>query len=231
MHRVLALGVVLAGLLAALPASRAAESQHGQLRIVHNGENVGTETYEITATATELQARGEIVYVVNQQKTRQTTSLLLGADALPRRYEWKLEEPRKSWLRMEFEAGKGTIWFPDQQGREEQQVFDFGRGPVALLDINVFHHFLLLARLYDVARGGPQTIQVFVPQSVQPGAVTMELQGVETLAVEASPQPVRHFSILSEDNRLELWVTEAGRFVRLRVPQANVEVLPEGSAP
>ncbi|MGH9804215.1 MAG: hypothetical protein ACRD4D_03500, partial [Candidatus Acidiferrales bacterium] len=130
----------------------------------------------------------------------------------------------------QFEGGRATISFPRDDGKDEQQVYDFG-GRVALLDINVFHHFLLLVRLYDFAKGGPQTVSVFVPQSVQPGSVTLELEGVETMTVDAAPQPVRRFSILSEDNRLQLWVTETGRFVRLTVPQAEVEVLPAERAP
>lgn len=231
MRHVLGFLGLLASLLAVPPAGLAADSQAGRLRIFLNGQPVGSEKYEITSTATEIQARGDIVYTLDQQSMHQTTNLLLAADATPRRYEWKLEEPRKSWLRMEFQDGRATIHFPREDGQEEQQVYDFGAGPVALLDINVFHHFLLLARLYDFARGGPQTLQVFVPQSVQPGSVTVELQGVETETVDGAPQPVRRLSIFSEDNQLLLWVTESGRFVRLRVPQANVEVLPEGATP
>jgi len=228
MRCLLALGVLLGGLLAA-PAAMA-QSQRGELRVLYRGEAIGREVFEISGTSSELHARGDITYQLNEHKMRQTTDLLLGGDAAPRRYEWKLEEPRKSWLRIEFEGGQATVKFPRDDGKEEQQVFEFA-SRVALLDINVFHHFLLLARLYDFARGGPQTFSVFVPQSVQPGTVTMELEGVETLSVDGVPQPVRRLSILSEDNQLQLWLTEAGQFVRLTVPQAEVEVLPAERAP
>jgi len=227
MRHVLGVLVLLGGLLA---APGAAQTQKGELRILYRGEEIGREAFEISGTATELHARSDITYRIDANTMRQTTDLLLGGDGVPRRYEWKLEEPRQSWLRMEFEAGRATVSFPRDDGKDEQQVYDFD-GRVALLDINVFHHFLLLARLYDFAQGGPQTISIFVPQSVQPGSVTLELQGVETMTVDGAPQPVRRFSILSEDNELQLWVTETGRFVRLAVPQAEVEVLPAERAP
>lgn len=230
MRHLLGPAILLGGLLAA-PAGAADLSQHGELKVLFHGEVVGREVYDISATATELHARGDVHIQQGEQKLRQTTDLLLGADGVPRRYEWKLEEPRQSWLRMEFEGERATIWFPREDKKEEQQVYDFASGPLALLDINVFHHFLLLARLYDLDRGGPQSIQVFVPQSVQPGTVTVELQGVETLPVDGAPQPVRHFSVVSEDNQVQLWVTEAGRFVRLTAPEAEVEVLPAERAP
>jgi hypothetical protein len=228
MRRALTLLLVVLGLLA--PAL-AAESQQGRFRILAGGRAIGSERYQISATATELHARGEIVLEAGDQRVRQTTSLLLNADVSPRRYEWKLEEPRESWLRVEFKQGKATIIFLRPDGEQEQQLYDFEGERVALLDVNVFHHFLLAAQLYDFARGGPQTVPVFVPQTVQPGVLTMEMEEVTTETVDGQPQPVRRLAFTTQDNRVLLWVTEAGGFVRLRVPQANVEVLPEGAAP
>ena len=211
--------------LPAVPA--AAQSQEGRLRILSRGQAIGSERYEINATATEISARGEVTLQSGNEKTRQTATLLLNPDGSLRSYEWKQEEPRKSWVRMECTAGQATIHFPREDGTEDQQDYNLGDGRVALLDNNIFHHFLLLARFYDFAKGGPQVIPVFIPQSVQPGLVTVELQGVETLTVEGTPQPVRRLTILSEDNQLVLWVSESGRFVRLQSPQSGVEVLPE----
>lgn len=222
------LAPLLAGLVS-LPTGFAAEVQTGRLLILRNGKAIGSEHYQISGTATEFHARGDIRIESQGQKMRQTTSLVLNADLSPRRYEWKLEEPREKRLWVEFEKGQAIIAFPREDGKQEQQLYEFGTARVALLDINVFHHFLLLARLYDFSRGGPQTIPVFIPQSVQPGSVTVELEEVETLTVEGEPQPVRRLSITSEDNHLLLWITEGGHFVRLRVPQANVEVVPEGA--
>jgi hypothetical protein len=128
---------------------------------------------------------------------------------------------------VEFEGSQATIFFPREDGKQEQQVYDFAGKRVAVLDVNFFHHFQLLAQLYDFSRGGRQAIPVFIPQAVQPGVVQVELEAVETQTVEGKAQPVRRLSITSEDNRVLLWVTESGRFVRLQVPQANVEVLPE----
>ncbi|MEE9234335.1 MAG: hypothetical protein V3U28_02720, partial [Candidatus Acidoferrales bacterium] len=78
---------------------------------------------------------------------------------------------------------------------------------------------------------GPQTVQVFVPQSVQPGEAVVELLGVETRSVDGQPQPVRQLAITTADNQVMLWVTESGQFVRLWVPLANVEVVPAETPP
>ncbi|MFQ5663114.1 MAG: hypothetical protein ACE5HL_04720 [Terriglobia bacterium] len=222
--------LLAAALLASLAAGlAAAESQKGRLRILQNGQPIGSERYEITATATEIHARGEIELRMDGVKVRQTASLLLNRELVPRKYEWKMEEPVKSWRRVEFTGSQATIRYPLEKGKEDQQVFDFGSARVAILDL--YHHFLLLARLYDFSQGGPQTVQLFIPQKVQPGPATLELQGVETLTVEGQPQPVRQLSITTEDSRVLLWVTESGGFVRLRAPLENVEVVPESAAP
>lgn len=233
MRRVLTL--VLAGACLALPPTGvgepAPESHQGQLRILLNNQPIGTERYQIVSSGTEIRARGETELRVGEQKLRQTAALELSPGLAPRRYEWKMLEPKATWARMEFEGSVGTIHFPGPKGKDAVQVFDFGAAPVALLDNNVFHHFLLLAPLYDVAAGGRQTIKVFIPQALQPGDATVELLGVETLTVDARPQAVRQLSISTEDNQVLLWITESGRFVRLRVPRANVEVVAEGASP
>lgn len=204
----------------------AQETQQGELRILLRGQPIGRERYQITRTATEVSARGEIELQVNQEKLRQTSNLLLSADLSPRSYEWTMEEPKKVWVRMRFEGAVAAIRYPLPDGKEDEQTYDFGAARVALLDVNVFHHFLLLAQLYDFQAGGVQTLKVFVPQAVQPGEAQIKLEEVETLPLDGQPQPVRRLSITTEDNRVLLWVTPAGRFVRLLAPQGGVEVLP-----
>lgn len=216
-------------LLGLPPAAAAQESQQGRLRILLDGQPIGSERYEIARTATEVHARGEIELQLGPDKLRQTSSLLLSADLAPRSYESKMEAPEKTWRRVEFAGGDATIVFPRSDGKEEEQVFKFGTPRVALLGL--YHHFLLLAQLYDYAAAGPQTIKVFIPQSVQPGEARVELVGVETLTVDGRLQPVRQLSVTTEDNQVQLWVTESGRFVRLAAPREKVEVVPESAAP
>ncbi|OFV87714.1 MAG: hypothetical protein A3D93_01345 [Acidobacteria bacterium RIFCSPHIGHO2_12_FULL_67_30] len=228
MRRLLGAALILA---VVGPAAAAPEPREGQLRILADGQLIGRERYQITRTATEIQANGEVDLEIEGQKVRQTSRLLLGADLAPRSYEWKTETPKTAWVRIEFAGAVATVRYLPPDAKEDQQVFTFDTPRVALLDNNFFHQYLLLAELYDYQAGGAQTVKVFVPQAVQPGEVRLELRGVETLEVEGQPQPVRQLAITTEDNEVLLWVTESGRFVRLRAPQMNVEVVPESAAP
>jgi hypothetical protein len=225
------LGTALLWAAVAAPGAAAPESHEGQLRILVDGQLIGRERYQIARTATEIQANGEVELEIGGQKLRQTSRLLLGADHAPRSYEWKTETPKPAWVRIDFADAVATVRYLPPDGKEDQQIFAFDTPRVALLDNNFFHHYLMLAELYDYQKGGTQAVKVFVPQAVQPGEVRVELRGVETLEVEGQPQPVRHFAVTTEDNEVLLWLTESGRFVRLRAPQSKAEVVPESAAP
>ena len=232
MRRLLTVVLAAAGALGlAVPLGGAPPEPPGQLRILVDGQSIGRERYQITRTATEIQARSEVELEVGGQKIRQTSSLRLGADLSPRSYEWKMESPGAAWVRLEFEGAVATLRYPLPDGTEDQRVFEFETPRVALLDNNIFHHYLLLAEFYDYKAGGVQTVKVFIPQALQPGEARLELRGVETLEVDGRPQPVRLLAITTEDNEVLLWVTESGRFVRLRAPLTNAEVVPESAAP
>jgi len=225
MRRVLSLTAVVAVTCLALVPTLSGQSQKGRLRILRLGQPIGTESYEIIATATEIQARGQIEIQVEGGAIRQSSIQLLSADLSPRQYELRLEQPQKSWRRVDFSGGKATARYPLADGKEDTQVFDFSGGPVAVLGL--YHDFLLLARHYDFARGGPQTVRVFIPWGLQPGEATLELKGVDTQDVDGVAQPVRELAITTPDNQLQLWVTESGRLVRLTAPLEGIEILPE----
>jgi hypothetical protein len=150
---------------------------------------------------------------------------LLSADLSPRHYELRIDQPEKTWRRVDFSGAKATARYPLPDGKEDTQEFAFPDGHVTILGL--YHDFLLLARRYDFAQGGPQTLRVFVPLGLQPGEATLELKGMDSQDVDGVLQPVREFAITTTDNRLQLWVTESGRFVRLAAPLEAIEILPD----
>lgn len=230
MRRVLTPGAVVTTALAAclaLVPTLSGQSEKGRLRILRHGQPIGSESYEITATATEVQARGQLEIQAEGATVRQSSVQLLSADLSPRQYELQVEQPQKTWRRVDFSGGKATARYPLPDGKEDTQVFDFSGGPVAVLGL--YHDFLLLARHYDFARGGAQTLRVFVPWGLQPGEAVLELKGVETQTVDGEAQPVRELAITTPDSQLQLWVTESGRLVRLVAPLEGIEILPDSS--
>lgn len=220
---VLALGLALAPTwpLVGQPAG----DQQGVLRIEMEGRLVGTERYQLVRTSSTIRAKAEIELEIAGETVRQNTDLVLSPNYELRSYQWRLVEPQKKTIRIEMAEGGARVTFPrPEDGKEEEQQFTFGTDRVALLDINVFHHFLVLARLYDVNRGGPQAIKVFIPQSVQPGEVIVEAKGVETMRVGGNKVSARRLEVTTGDNQVLLWISDKRGLVRLQVPQAQVTV-------
>ena len=65
---------------------------------------------------------------------------------------------------------------------------------------------------------------MFVPQSVQPGVVTMEAKGVETVEVNGKKVLARRLDVTTGDNQILLWISDKQGIVRLHVPQSHVIV-------
>lgn len=227
MRRVLRRAGIIACQVALLAGSMAAAdlAEKGKLRILRHGQAIGSERYEVVVTATEVQTRGELEITVDNVTVRQSSSLLLTAGLVPRHYELKVEQPENTWRRIDFSGTTATAHYPLGEGKEDEQVFQFGADRVAVLGL--YHDFALLARLYDFSKGGAQSIRVFVPWSLQPGEALVEMKGVEKQTVNGREQLVRQLLIATEDSQIQLWVTEDGRFVRLVAPLEGVEVLPE----
>lgn len=231
MRRVLKQFAVAASLAALVAGalSAADRPEKGRLRILHQGRQIGSERYEVVTTVTEVQTRSELELTVDNTTVRQSSSLLLNPDLTPRRYELKVEQPEASWRRIDFSGTAATAHYPLGEGKEDEQVFEFGTSRVAILGL--YHDFALLAQLYDSAKGGVQSIRVFVPWSLQPGEALLELKGVEKKTIGGREQSVRQFLITTEDSQVLLWVTEGGQFVKLMAPLEGVEVIPESAAP
>ena len=229
-QRLLSIGSI--GLLvtfAAAPALHGQKdaSQGAVLRITADGHALGTERYRIRRVGANLEAVADIRLDVDGTRVRQNTSMTLTLAGEPLSYEWRMEEPKKIYVRVQFDGGKAVATYPLENGQEDRQEFHFNTRRVAVLDNNVFHHFALFARLYDFQKRGVQSFPVFIPQSIQPGTATIESKGTDTLQVNGESVLARRLEIITTDNRVLIWLEEDGGLLRLEVPAAKVVVEPE----
>ncbi len=225
------LGLLTLGLLvtfAAAPALSAQKDgeQKGVLRITADGQALGTERYRIRRVGANLEAVADIQINIGGARIEQNTSMTLTPAGEPLSYEWRMEKPKKIYVRVQFEGGKAVATYPLESGQEDRQEFHFNTGRVAVLDNNVFHHFALFARLYDFRKRGVQTFPVFIPQSIQPGTATIESKGTDTVQVNGKSVLARRLVVITTDNRVLIWLDEDGGLLRLEVPAAKVVVEP-----
>lgn len=214
----------LAGLSAQAP-SGAAQVERGTFRILVDGQQVGREEFEIERQESTIQARGRLRLDVQGQQIEETSTLTLSLTYEPRSYEWKRTQPPGQFLQARFEGTKATLELSSGDTELVGREFLFEDTRVAVLDNNLFHHYLFLVRQYDFTRGGAQPLRVLIPQEALPALVTLEDNGLHAVAAEPGSPALRRLRMTSEDNEVWLWLDDGGNLVRITVPGANVEVV------
>jgi hypothetical protein len=210
----------------ALAAGAAAQGvpmapEKGKLRVMQGGTKVADEEFAISPRSGGWLATSSVqINIPGGPSARLSSRLYLNAQGLPERYEWSLAaEGSKRAGSVQFEGGTASIEVrvDDSPPFTEQFFFDSPR--VVILDNNFYHHYAILARLYDWKQKGAQTFRVYIPQDRTPGDVLVESLGEQ----DSDKGKVEHLRVRTTDLELDLFVNRSG-LVRLVVPAANVVV-------
>jgi hypothetical protein len=225
------LAAVLAAVVASGPhawaqsAPGSPSSEAGVFAIRANGNSIGTERFQIRQSDADWEATGELrLQVPGGPQVSETSTLRLGPNWKPARYERRQVTPRKGTLTAEF-APEGTLLTSNTEAGSQDQLFLLPADALVVLDTNFFHHYALLLRQFDTARTGTQSFNVFVPQEATPSIIRVILVGQETLPIQGAPVALQHFRVATEDIQLEIWTTDRREIQRIEIPQANLEIV------
>jgi hypothetical protein len=194
----------------------------GKLRILVNGQQVGSEEYEIGSSNGGWMARGTADIQSPEGAIHVTGTLALRADGTPVRYEWSTQGAKKASAVVAFEGTTVTSELHMGNARPFTQTFTFSSPRVAVLDNNLYHQYAVLARLYDWDKKGAQTFSVLVPQELTPGTATVEWAGKQ----DSDGKSVEKLRVKTEDNEIDVFV-DGPRLARISVPSANAEIVRE----
>ena len=218
---------------AAPAASLAADK--GTFRILLDGQPVGSEEFEISQDGRDWQARATSQITTADGTTTQVKGTLrLTADGSPLRYEWSTQGEKKAGALVDFRSGvaSATLLLENSQPFEQQFTFDSPR--IVILDNNLYHHYAILARLYDWSARGAQTFPVLIPQEMTPGSITVESLGAVSASRTGSrdPQsvegkPLELLRVRTPDLEVDLYLDSARRLVQLAVPSSKALILRE----
>ncbi|HKS80054.1 MAG TPA: hypothetical protein VJR23_00990 [Candidatus Acidoferrales bacterium] len=192
----------------------------GKFRILVNGAQVGTEQFEISAGGTGWTAKGTSeIHPAQGPVQRVTATLQLHADGTPGHYEWSSEGAKKASSAIDFSGTTATAELHLAGMRPYTQTFTFNSPLVLILDNNLYHQYIVLARLYDWSKGGAQSFPVLVPQELTPGTVTVDSLGQQ----DVDGKKLDELRVKTEDNEIDLYL-ENSRLVRIVAPSANAEI-------
>ena len=220
---------------ASAPGAVALAEDKGKFRLLLDGQPVGSEEFEISRNGQEWTARGttEIrVFSASGSSAARSPAggtmqvrgqLRLAADGTPLRYEWSAEGQKKASATVEFQRGTAKMVLQLEGTQPFMQELTFGSPRVLILDNNLYHHYAVLARLYDWNTKGTQTFPVLIPQEMTPGTLTVESAGLQNVD-GASLETLR---VRTADLEIYLYLDASHRLVRLAVPASKALVLRE----
>jgi hypothetical protein len=193
----------------------------GKLRITINGQQVGSEDFEISASGDAWIERSSMsAHVPGGDEVKATGQLKLFADGTPIRYDWSAEAQKKATGSVDFSSGTAKCSADLGGPSPLRKDFTFTSPRVAVLDNNLYYQFGVLARVYDWKAGGKQTFPVLIPQDMVPGSISVELLGPQQ-AGNSKYQAVR---VSSPDLEIMVYLDASHRMMRLEVPTSNVTI-------
>ncbi len=207
--------------VAAIPADAPSvfSADKGKLRILVNGQPVGSEDFEISQSGGGWVERSSTsAHAPGGGDIKATGQLSLAADGTPIRYEWSAEAQKKATGSVDFVNGtakcSGDFGMPSILRKD----FVFTSPRIAVLDNNLYYQFGVLARIYDWKARGKQTLPVVIPQDMVPGTISVESLGQQ----QAGSGKYEALRVSSTDLEIMVYLDSNHRMMRLEVPSSNV---------
>jgi hypothetical protein len=196
--------------------------EKGKFKIFVNGQQVGKEEFEIGLSGGDWNVRGNSEIQSPQGTTHVTGTLNLRPDGTPAHYEWSVQGPKKASAEIEFKGSVANVELHLEGARPYTQQFTFNSPQVVVLDNNLYHQYVVLARLYDWSKKGAQTFAVLVPQEMTPGNVTADSLGKQ----DVGGAKLEELRVKTEDLELDLYL-DGQKLVRIVAPSSNAEIVRE----
>jgi len=197
----------------------------GRFRIVLDGQQVGSEDFEIAAAGKDWVARGTTsLHPSASAPSEVRATLRLAADGSPLSYEWSSKAQKKASATIEFKDGAARISLNFEGATSPfQQTLTFPSPRIAVLDNNLYHQYAILARLYDWNTRGEQSLPVLIPQDLTPGQIKLEAAGPQ----QVDGATLELLRVRTEDLEVQLYLDSSHRLMRLAAPASKVVVTRE----
>ncbi len=198
-------------------------TEKGKFRILLDGQNVGTEEFEISPAGADWQAHGATEIHTPTGTTKVTAWLRLAGTGAPLHYEWSTQSQKKASASVDFQGGTAKMALRLEGAQPFVQELSFDSPRVIILDNNLYHQYAILARIYDWNAKGAQTFPVLVPQDMTPGSITVESLGPQSI----DDSKFEVLRVHTADLEVNLYLDTSHRLLRLAVPASKAAVVRE----
>lgn len=203
--------------------------EEGEFRILARGKEIGTEKYVIVSSADSASSTSVVEFRnpgETHQKVQLETRLDMNGRFVPRAYELKTEVDGKKGLVVgAFQPNQAMFQYTTTTVAPKKSGVLVGN-EFTMLDTNVFHHFVFLARLYkfDSAEKA-QRFEVVIPQESDGGFLKISNEGRETISVRGKRVDTTHLKADSGAVVMNLWVDSRRVLQKISVPERGIDVV------
>jgi hypothetical protein len=96
----------------------------------------------------------------------------------------------------------------------------------AILDTNVFHHYIFVERLFDFSsKAKSQQVEVVIPQETDKGILKISHVGIEKVSIGGKNRDLRHLRADSGSVLIDLWVDDNHALYKIAIPAKRIEVI------
>jgi hypothetical protein len=203
-------------------------TEEAQFTVYISGKELGREKFSIQNFDSSIKSSsvGSFHNLGNkQQNVRIETRLEMDTSLQPKSYEIQMDSggPREIILGA-FIPNQATFEYrgtgsPRRKGLLVGDAY-------SLLDSNVFHHFIFIARKYVFDfKDKPQSFEVVVPQELHDGTLKVREIGMEKVSVQGKNRDLHHLRADSGRLAIDLWVDDNRILYKIALPSKNIEVV------
>jgi hypothetical protein len=203
------------------------QPEEAQFIIYLDGKEIGQEKFSIAVSGDTINSHSVVEFRnlgSKRQKVQLESQLSMDSFYQPKTYQ----------LRTNVDGQRGTI---NGTLRKGEAIFEYrGSGnprqrgllvgdSYIVLDTNIFHHFIFIARLFDLSTGKEQSIEVAIPQELDGGFVKIREAGIDRQQVRGKKMDLHHLKADTGLLQIDLWVDDQRTLFKIAVPVKKIEVL------
>jgi hypothetical protein len=224
----LAYALLLLGFLE--PAIGAKEAklrpEEAQFKICLDGKEIGQETFSISVSGDAINSHSVVEFRnlgSKRQKVQMESQLGMDSYYQPKTYQLRTDvDGQKGTINGTFGKGEATFEYRGS-GNPRQRGLLVGDS-YTVLDTNIFHHFIFIARLFDLSTGKEQSIEVVIPQELDGGFLKVRDSGIDRQQIGGKKMDLHHLKADSGLLQIDLWVDDQRTLFKIAVPAKKIEV-------
>jgi hypothetical protein len=210
-------------------AEQRAFHEEAQFEISVAGKEIGQEKFSIQGAGDSVRSHSTMSFqnpANSHQNVKIETELMMDDRFVPKSYQLQTEVGgQKGTMRGTFASGEASFEFIAAAGRPSKTGLLVGERYI-VLDTNVFHHFVFIARLFDFnSKEKSQSLEVVIPQELQNGLLKISEIALEKVAIRGKRRELHHLKADSGQVQIDLWVDNQHILYKIAMPVKGIEVI------